>query len=207
VDWERTLARALAGTSFGASLCFTLLVSSGFFDWAHPARIEAQLSAVYAWLAVFAFWLSRQFSFTPGRDLLWLLWQFRRTLVVAASAGLVLVLLRQDLVRWFLELTVFWADPEHPWRSSPTVLFYGGPLAKFSAELRLVLTALSVVAAPFAATELWSLVARCANSERARRLTVAFGLASGGTAMLVAFVFVRFLASAAFHELHGFAEL
>jgi hypothetical protein len=207
LNWERTLARALAGASFGASLWFTLLVSSGFFDWLYSARIEARLSALYAWLAVFAFWLSRQFSFTPRRDLLWLLWQFRRTLVVVGSAGVVLVLLRQDLFRWFVAAVIL-AGPEHPLRSSPpALLYYGGPLAMILAQLRLATAALIVVAAPFAATEFWSLVARCANSERARRLTIPFGLAAGGAAMLVAFVCVRFLAPAAFSELHGFVGL
>jgi Sec-independent protein secretion pathway component TatC len=208
--WERTLARALAGAAFGASLCFTLLVSSGFFGPLYSGRIEARLSAVYAWLAVFAFWLSRQFSFTPGRDLLWLLWQFRRTLIVAASAGVVLFLLRQDLLRWFscvaLADTFFLADPEHtPCSPSAGRIVHGTRSAILLAQLRLVAAALIVVAAPFAAAELWSLVARCANSERARRLTVAFGLAAGGTAMLAAFLCVRFLAPAAFHELLGFA--
>ena len=210
LNWKRTLARALAGASLGASLSFTLLVSSGFFDQLYSVRIEAQLSAVYAWLAVFGFWLSRQFSFTPGRDLLWLLWQFRRTLVVAAGAGVVLVLVRQELWRWFsciaLADTVFLADPEHaPCAPSEGRIAHGTPLAIFLSQLRLVVTTLAVVAAPFAAAELWSLVARCANSERARRLTVAFGLASGGAAMLAAFVCVRFLAPAAFSQIYRFA--
>jgi Sec-independent protein secretion pathway component TatC len=206
---ERTLARALAGAGFGASLCFTLLVSSGFFDWAHSARVEAQLSAIYAWLAVFAFWLSRQFSFTPGRDLLWLLWQFRRTLVVVAGAGGLLLLLRHDLLRWFVADVALFLDLEdnikYPRFPPPDRIIYGVPLRIFVAELRLVVMALIVVAAPFAATELWSLGARCANSERARRLTVAFGVVSGGAAMLTAFVCVRFLAPAAFGGLYDFA--
>jgi hypothetical protein len=198
LDWERTLGRALAGASFGASLWFTLLVSSGLLDRLYSLRTEARLSAVYAWLAVFAFWLSRQFSFTPGRDLLWLLWQFRRTLVVAVGAGLALVLLRQELMRWFL------ADRGFLPVSAGSIIFYGKPLAMLLDQLRLVAMALIMVAAPFAATELWSLVARCANSERARRLAVPFGLVSGA-AMLAAFVCVRFLLPSIFDTLHGFA--
>jgi hypothetical protein len=207
---ESPLARALAGAALGASLWFTLLVSSGLFKLFYSVRIEAQLSAVYAWLAVFAFWFSRQLSFRPGRDLLWLLWQFRRTLVFAAAAGVLLLLLRQELWRWFSDFALTDAgvsvDRGHPLSSPPGGRTIRGiPLALFYAQLRLVGVALIAVAAPFAAAELWSLVARCANSERARRLSVAFGLASGGTVMLAAFVCVRFLAPAAFSQLYDFA--
>jgi hypothetical protein len=168
---EALLRRTLAAASFGLALWLTAIVTFGFVE--DLGRDVARLSAVYAWSALAAYWVSRQCSPAPSRDALWLGSRFRWTFAVAlvgfvgfwAARGAL-----HDLLIGVLRVT-------------PHSSYFSVAAERPANELRCVWLALLVLVPPFFVAEAWSLVCGCLGREDARRFTVPVGLASGAAAV------------------------
>jgi hypothetical protein len=192
---HRTLGRALSGASLAGSLWLGLLVTSGFLGLAQPYRFEARLSALYAGLAVLLFWVSRQCSPTPGKDVLWLARCFRFTLLVVALAGAALLVWRNPLLHWMVASAYDDGAPVYFPRSE----------ALLATELVAVQFALSLVALPVFAAEAWLLSCSCLGSERARRFALPFGLVTALALWFTALVCLRLAGRLLYEELLTFS--